>query len=144
MKTENEKTYYKVVAVYKNGSLYSCVQCKSVLTINYRKGRWSKPNTRLLAIGHGLTVFNSLAKAKKFKLEYEKQNIPVFSNAESWAIYSCKIEEAKTKPMSIFSCYNFYSLKDLIEVFTEDNQTIEDWPKGTIFCSKVKLIEKVG
>ena len=143
MKT-NEKLYYKAVSVLENGSLHSCVQCESVLNINYRKGRWSKPNTRLLAIGHGLTVFNSLAKAKKFKLEYEKQNIPVFSNAESWAIYSCKIEEAKTKPMSIFYCSDCYSIDEFIEAFTEDNQTRVDWPEGTIFCSKVKLIEKVG
>ena len=123
--------------LHKHKTLTSCVQCNTVAKKIYKLQVWNKPNTRLLKIGYGLTVFNSLRRAKAFRKEHGSDQFP------SWVIYSCEAIPTTTEnngPVCIGQIDNLFGL---LSVLQRDRWN-DKWPDGTILCSKVKLIKKVS
>ena len=139
-----EKLYYKVLGLGENNTLRSCVQYDTIAEKTYTLKEWTKADTRLLKLGYGLTVFSSLKRAKTFKRLREGDNV-FFSDCsiKSWVIYSCKgipLETTGGGPICVGTVINF----SVLIAFLECLPSGLEWPKGTILCSKVKLIEKVG
>jgi hypothetical protein len=128
-----EKKYYKVVRNIK-GVLQSAAQYRPYLKTYYHFGIWIEPSMK----GTDLFVFDSVKSAQHTIARYSWPNV---------VIYECEVKNPKRT--GIF--FDFIHKDILIRAIKHRSNkkkyrhlVSNDVPRGTVFCSAVKLIKLVG
>ena len=128
------KKYYKVVKSV-NGRLQSAIQDKHYLKTYYCVDEWIEPKMK----GTDLFVFDSIKTAKECIRRLEWPNV---------VVYECEVRNPKRT--GIF--FNFILSKEYITRAVKKRLNKKKYrylvdsfvPRGTIFCSAVKLVRPVG
>lgn len=129
------KIYYKVVS----SDLKSVVAKNYYLSVQYKIGEWVRPNIAYT----DLMVFENLRSAKIFMDEYQDQRLfeCYIKNPRKTGIFChwLHVRYGITTPLQI---EKMISIKKKKKKYT--NLIKDKIPKGTIFCSSIKLLKEIG
>lgn len=131
------KTYYKLVSQDLKSAIMSQHKDLRELEVQYKINEWTNPNID----GSLLMVFDSIDNVKRFV--HKKPRYRLFI-CEISGISKIPIFRSFYKlPKCIASLKKVWKARKSKKKFSNIVNTHSSPPKGTVFCSKVKLVEEV-
>ena len=133
MKTKIMKCYKVVVKIGKG--LYSCVRYgkNDYLRVQYKVGKYVEPKPLAKKMGYLLCVFKDLKSAKNF----------TFLRRYNRIYEAIAHVKEKHKQTFITSGICFYSPLKGSRLPKNTHRHWEDYPSGTLFATKVKLLKRI-
>jgi hypothetical protein len=129
------KTYYKAVSIDHGDGFCHSVVGYGDMNLIYEIGKWTEPKIK----GTSIMVFDSLDHAKKCIIKHSWWGCPIFT---------CEVQNPSRKGIFFYrtvgKLIEAAKMKRARKKYTHFMTKEDVPPTGTVFCSAVKLIEKVS
>lgn len=127
--------YYKLVKALGRSFYSLTIKRNHFLSHEYREGVFVYADPKLLALGYGLTVFQTMDDVYKY--------ISMGSAVVDRVLFECEIGEVFPHLPPRHNTKEINSMTRLMNL-KESNINLDIFPQGTIMTDKVKLIKGTG